>query len=73
MSDAKLSLDSNPMPGVIRVVVPASVAGNFEKMQLVTKNVLTSLGHTGCHSGFRLLFTHEEVYRFNEKAEQIRF
>ena len=71
MSDATMSYSSNPMPGVIRVVVPVSVAGSFDRMQVVTKNVLGRLGCPACHSGFQLHFTHEEVFRFNEKAEQI--
>jgi hypothetical protein len=61
---------SNPMPGrSIRVIVPASVANNLEKMQGITKTVLGRLGCTPCHSGFDLRFLTEEEFKFNEQGQ----
>jgi len=47
---------------VVTVRVPASVAGNLEGMQKVTKAVLGRLGCSPCHSGFDLRFIQESDF-----------
>ena len=61
---------SNPMPGrAVHVTIPASVAFNLDKIQMVSKVVLGKLGCGGCHSGFDIRFITETNFRFNEKLE----
>ena len=53
----------------VRVAVPHSISNDFEKMQAITKEVLGRLGCTPCHSGWDLIFTHENEFIANAKGQ----
>lgn len=55
MATAKSPRMARLADGTIRVSVPAGVMYNFEKSQLVVKNVLGKLGCPACHSGLPIL------------------
>jgi hypothetical protein len=74
MSDLRKVNFPEPMPGGTRVhvTVPASLSFNFEKLQAMTKTILTNLGCAACHSGFDFTFIRELDFSFNERGELIQ-
>ena len=58
--------------GTIRVSVPAGVMYNFEKSQLVMRNVLGLLGCPNCHSGNPILLQGIEQEFIADAAGKVR-
>ena len=53
----------------VRVVVPATIAYNLDKMQAITKDIVGRFGCQGCHSGIDIQFILEQEFLVNEKGE----
>ncbi|GHF86994.1 hypothetical protein GCM10018790_75640 [Kitasatospora xanthocidica] len=59
MSNGGITKESGPNTWTgreVTITVPAGIAGDLDQMNRVIKNVMTELGHPGCHSGFDLRF-----------------
>ncbi len=58
----------SPIDPTIRVLIPAEVSFDLEKMKKVTAAVLGRLGCGGCHSGYDISFIHEREFVVNAKT-----
>jgi hypothetical protein len=77
MKEAQMALAKTPKmarltDGTIRVSVPAGVMYNFEKSQLVMRNVLGLLGCPNCHSGNPILLQGIEQEFIADAAGKVR-
>lgn len=72
MATAKTPQMTRLTDGTIRVSVPAGVMYNFEKTQLVMKNVLGLLGCPNCHSGNPILLQGIEQEFIADAAGKVR-
>jgi hypothetical protein len=72
MAIAKTPRMARLTDGTIRVSVPSSVMYNFEKSQLVMRNVLGLLGCPNCHSGYPILLQGIEQEFIADAAGKVR-
>jgi len=72
MSTPNPQLPQDPIPmRRVNVYVPHDVTFNLDKMQQVTKSVLTRLGCPQCHSGRILDFRAIENFVVNGKSLEV--
>ena len=52
----------------VTITVPREVAFDLKKIQKIQEEVVTRLGHTGCYSGFDILFKQEQDFIVDRKT-----
>jgi hypothetical protein len=50
---------------IITVTIPRDVGFDLKKIQKIQADLVTRLGHTGCYSGFDILFKQEQEFVVN--------
>jgi hypothetical protein len=56
---------------IVTVTVPREVAFDLKKIQKIQEEVVTRLGHSGCYSGFDVLFRMEQDYIVDRKSFEL--